>query len=41
MTVKADGKISYFQFSKAFLLKYQHTKLIIAQTGKLAWLQGS
>ena len=41
MTVKAAGKISHSQFSTTFLLKHLQRKLIIAQTGKLAWLQDS
>ena len=40
MTVKADGKISYSQFLSTFLLKNPQTRLIMAQTGKLVWLQG-
>ena len=40
-TVKAAGKISNSQFSTTFLLKNPQTKLIIAQTGKTTWLQGS
>ena len=41
MTVKGADKINYSQFSSTFLLKNPQTKLNIAQTGKLAWLQGS
>ena len=40
MIVKAAGKISYSEFSSTFLLKNPQTRLIMAQTGKLAWLHG-